>query len=302
MELSIANAKTVAEFSRDQGWLQGGFISAEIAGEGNMNHTLRIVTDVDSIVLKQSVPYVAKYPDIPAPINRDRVEAAFYQALVGTPLATVMPTFLGHVPEYHLTAFEDLGPASDCTDAYSGTAISPDIPQHISWLHDLHQLHVTTDVFTNRDMRMLNHAHLFEIPFEDHGSNDIAQRATDLGNVYLSDGNTLLHGDYYPGSWLRTTDGIRIIDPEFAFTGTAEFDLGVFAAHLAFAGLDDAAIRHALSQYKPTSQFDLRLALGFAGIEVLRRLWGIAKLPLPENQRDNNLIWIEWAIDLVLDV
>ena len=87
MELSIANAKTVAEFSRDQGWLQGGFISAEIAGEGNMNHTLRIVTDVDSIVLKQSVPYVAKYPDIPAPINRDRVEAAFYQALVGTPMA-----------------------------------------------------------------------------------------------------------------------------------------------------------------------------------------------------------------------
>ena len=237
MELSIANAKTVAEFSRDQGWLQGGFISAEIAGEGNMNHTLRVVTDVDSIVLKQSVPYVAKYPDIPAPINRDRVEAAFYQALVGTPLATVMPTFLGHVPEYHLTAFEDLGPASDCTDAYSGAAISPDIPQLMSWLRDLHQLHITTEVFTNRDMRTLNHAYIFKIPFEDHGSVDIAQRAKDLGNLYLSDGDTLLHGDYYPGSWLRTTDGIRIIDPEFAFTGMAEFDLGVFAAHLAFAPL-----------------------------------------------------------------
>ena len=302
MELSIANAKTVAEFSRDQGWLQGGFISAEIAGEGNMNHTLRIVTDVDSIVLKQSVPYVAKYPDIPAPINRDRVEAAFYQALVGTPMATVMPTFLGHVPEYHLTAFEDLGPASDCTDAYSGAAISPDIPQLMSWLRDLHQLHITTEVFTNRDMRTLNHAYIFKIPFEDHGSIDIAQRAKDLGNLYLSDGNTLLHGDYYPGSWLRTTDGIRIIDPEFAFAGMAEFDLGVFAAHLAFAGLEDAAIRDALGHYHPTNSFDLRLALGFAGIEVLRRLWGIATLPLPENRGDQDLVWIDWATAHVLDV
>jgi len=81
-----------------------------------------------------------------------------------------------------------------------------------------------------------------EIPFEDHGSNELTLRAKELGDLYLSDGPTLLHGDFYPGSWLRTTQGIRIIDPEFAFTGAAEFDVGVFAAHLAFTGLDDAGL------------------------------------------------------------
>ena len=82
----------------------------------------------------------------------------------------------------------------------------------------------------------------------------------------------------------------------------AEFDLGVFAAHLAFAGLDDAAIRDALCHYRPTNSFDLRLALGFAGVEVLRRLWGIATLPLPENREGQDLVWIDWATAHVLDV
>ena len=302
MELSIANATKILDFSIDRGWLHGDLRLAEVAGEGNMNRTLRIVTDADSIVLKQSVPFVAKYPDIPAPIDRDRVEASFYQALEGLPIATKMPRFLGHAPEHHLLAFEDLGPASDCTDAYSGTPIKSDIPQLLSWLSDLHQVQVESKLFTNRDMRTLNHAHIFEIPFEDNRSSRVAKRAKDLGDVYLSDGAALLHGDYYPGSWLRTTQGIRVIDPEFAFAGAAEFDLGVFAAHLAFAGRDDAAIRNALSHYQSAQPFDLRLALGFAGIEVLRRLWGVAKLPLPENRPAQISEWIEWATSAVLDV
>jgi hypothetical protein len=71
---------------------------------------------------------------------------------------------------------------------------------------------------------------------------------------------------------------------------------------LAFAGLDDVAIRAAFDHYQPANPLDLRLALGFAGVEVLRRLWGIATLPLPENRGDQDLVWIEWATAHVLDV
>ena len=52
MELSIANATKILDFSIDRGWLHGDLRLAEVAGEGNMNRTLRIVTDADSIVLK----------------------------------------------------------------------------------------------------------------------------------------------------------------------------------------------------------------------------------------------------------
>ena len=39
------------------------------------------------------------------------------------------------------------------------------------------------------------------------------------GRIYLSETDTdpLVHGDYFPGSWLHAGAGIRVIDPEFCF-------------------------------------------------------------------------------------
>ena len=130
-----------------------------------MNRTLRLVTGRRSLVLKQSVPYVAKYPDIPAPHDRDRVEAAFYREIGGrSELAGAMPAYLGHLPEHHLLAFEDLGTAADFTSAY-GDGDLAGLDDLAGWLSTLHQ-HTSADpVFENADMRALNHAHVFEIPF-----------------------------------------------------------------------------------------------------------------------------------------
>ena len=96
----------------------------------------------------------------------------------------------------------------------------------------------------NRAMRALNHAHIFDIPLRaDNGidldaitpgsrrtraravSDDaqLRQRVAALGAIYLGEAPhastpALLHGDYYPGSWLRHPRlGVAIIDPEFAF-------------------------------------------------------------------------------------
>ena len=43
----------------------------------------------------------------------------------------------------------------------------------------------------------------------------------------MQNGDTLLHGDYYPGSWMRVRERLYIIDPEFSFAGPKEFDLGI---------------------------------------------------------------------------
>ena len=40
------------------------------AGDGNMNCTLRASLGGRTLILKQSRPYVAKYPSIPAPLDR----------------------------------------------------------------------------------------------------------------------------------------------------------------------------------------------------------------------------------------
>jgi hypothetical protein len=47
-----------------------------------------------------------------------------------------------------------------------------------------------------------------------------------------------------------------------------------------FAGLNQQRAQGVLANYQPPPGFDERLMLGFAGIEVIRRLLGVAQLPL----------------------
>jgi 5-methylthioribose kinase len=76
----------------------------EPAGAGNMNRTLRAHLRHRTLVLKQSVPFVAKYPSIPAPADRIAVEAAFYRATAGSAaLASRLPAVRGYDPDNRCT-------------------------------------------------------------------------------------------------------------------------------------------------------------------------------------------------------
>ncbi len=109
----------------------------------------------------------------------------------------------------------------------------------------------------------------------------------------------LLHGDYYPGSWLaHPRKGVMIIDPEFAFVGPPEFDVGVLLAHLLMAGYEQPEIVMQLGNYCSPPRFSQLLAWAFAGMEVIRRLLGVAQLPLaaPPELR---CAWLQTARALV---
>ena len=99
-------------------------------------------------------------------------------------------------------------------------------------------------------------------------------------SLYLAKGKHLLHGDFYPGSWLKTANGLKVIDPEFGFVGPAEFDVGVLVAHLLMAQQPSETIKVFLSTYEASSDFNQSLFARFTGIEIFRRLIGIAQLPL----------------------
>ena len=301
-------------------------VSAEPAGEGNMNRTLRVHTDGEpaTLILKQSVPFVAKYPDIPAPIERASAEASFYEAIKATnDLNARTPTLLGYDSDNYLLAFEDLGAGSDQIGLYEQTHSSADIQQLtaplISWISALHA--ITPQPLENRAMRQLNQTHIFTLPLQtdtglDHGelvdiansfANDQAliTRAGELGAIYLGEAShqsdpALLHGDFYPGSWLTDNQGAtRVIDAEFCFVGPAEFDLGVMLAHLIFAGLSLQQAQQICASYQPPNGFEGNLRDGFAGMEVIRRLLGVAQLPLAASAAQKQT-WLHQARDLVL--
>ncbi len=296
--LDPANLAGLRQYLLDMDWMppSEALISAEKAGEGNMNCTVRVRTDRRTFILKQARPWVEKYPQIPAPWDRAIVEGRFYELIGGRPdLSRQMPALVGLDPHARLLCLQDLGESQDFTFVYQGGSISDqELETLLEFMSNLHRAfrHSTArDIFVNREMRGLNHQHIFVLPLEPGNGLDLdeitpglqdaarnlqtnagyKQKVRDAGELYLADGECLLHGDYFPGSWLRSATGLRIIDPEFCFFGPAEFDAGVMLAHMLIAGQT-----HKLE----FSGLDRVLVDRFAGIEIMRRLIGVAQLPV----------------------
>jgi 5-methylthioribose kinase len=233
---------------------------------------------------------------------------------------------VGADPAQHLLCLEDLGEGGDLTCLY----VDGPSPRHddqlaglARWLGCLHALPVEAAAMpANNAMRQLNHAHVFEVPFDEHNDVPLSAALRDrqqtlagdaalrrevavLGALYLGDRRhtsppALLHGDYYPGSWLaHPTRTVAVIDPEFGFVGPPEFDVGVFTAHLIMAGFSDDHMASQLTHYRVPHRFSHDLASAFAGVEVIRRLLGVAQLPLPANDA-TRLGWLDRARRAVL--
>jgi 5-methylthioribose kinase len=280
-------------------------VGVATAGAGNMNLALRITPAAGpSFILKQGRPWVEKYKQIPAPFERTLVEAAFYAAAHGNArVGHRMPALLHVDRDNHVLVLEDLGGAGDFTSIYAEGRIRPSVVGALlDWLEDLAGVTPAgqdSALFANRAMRALNHEHMFRFPLlgengldldaitpglaaaavELKGDRRYGDAVTALGSRYLADGATLVHGDYFPGSWLETPDGVRIIDPEFCFLGDPEFDCAILAAHAIIARCDPVVLEMITASAESRS-LDLSLVAGYAGVEIMRRLIGVAQLPL----------------------
>lgn len=306
-----ANKKELEKYLKNRQWLSPAeqVISTEKPGEGNMNFTLRVQTKTRSFILKQSRDYVEKYPQVPAPEERVLREAEFYGLTADFPaLKKRMPNLLHLDKENHVMCLEDLDQAKDYTFLYQNgeTLSEPDLEALIDFSATLpNQITTkTTKVnLPNRAMRELNYEHIFNYPYlEDNGLNldeilpglqavadpfknddTLHNELKKLGKLYLADGEHLLHGDYFPGSWLKTNKGIKIIDPEFCFFGIREFEMGVFLAHLKMADQPEELLRKAINLHTIHAPLDKDLCEKFTAVEILRRILGLAQLPLEIN-------------------
>ena len=282
-----------------KGWLRNEQIVAiEKAGEGNMNMVMKVTTSQRTVVLKQPRPYVFKYPEVAAPQNRIFTEFRFHEAIGNTALLGRVPDVLQFDKEDHLMMLDFIDDARDMIYLYQDRIVPPEV--FSSLMDSLNVLHGNSvpEYPSNLELRKLNHQHIFHLPFvKDNGfSLDAIQpglqslaapfkadirlqgKVEQLGLKYLSEGSILLHGDYYPGSWMHTRDQIYLIDPEFSHLGFCEYDLGVMTAHLIMISGDDQYLEQVIRAYG--HQCDKELVAQMAGTEIIRRLIGLAQLPL----------------------
>ena len=313
--------KVIKEFLLEINFLKESeeILSIEKPGEGNMNVVLRVKTNQRSFIVKQSRPFVQKYQDIPAPEDRIDVEYQFYKAIESPAVTSHIPKILAYDAKNYLLILEDLGNCEDMSLVYKNRAIETEsIQLLVDILSNIHKSDVSKTYPENKELRALNHQHIFVLPFAvDNGfSLDTIQDGLEavsqtykkdeklkeqialVGERYLSEGTTLLHGDYYPGSWMTKEDDVFVIDPEFSFKGFPEFDLGVMAAHMVMATGNKLLISTVKKAY--TLKFDERLFLQITGIEIMRRLIGLAQLPLDRTLEEKKEL-LEIARLLIVD-
>jgi 5-methylthioribose kinase len=205
----------------------------------------------------------------------------------------------------------------DCTGMYNGAILPEDtLDALLDYARSLHRIGVTRSAqLANRDMRALNHEHIFRFPLAESNGLPLdaitpglqaaadalkrdarfVERVHALGDIYLADGDTLVHGDFFPGSWLASDRGPIVIDPEFCFLGAEEFDYGVLLAHLMLGNQPRA--RHDPIVAAASDGLDRGLVRGFAGVEIMRRLIGVAQLPL-QASLEQKRAWLECAREL----
>jgi len=288
------------------------------AGQGNMNLVLRVTTDQRSVIVKQARPWVEKYRGIAAPDERILSEIEFYRCISEAgDLQASMPSVIASDASQRLLVLEDLGESSDYATLYSSQIQANEVDsvfeQAIDWAARLHECSAVGEHGIGcKPILTLNHQYIFSVPLSDPPASDldlecdglteasrdlrsddsIRKSMERLGKIYLAGGGPLLHGDYYPGSWLKTDAGFRVIDPEFCFCGPPEFELGVVAAHWIFCGsqADTATIDRVCQRYPKDVSRELLKA--FTGAELIRRVIGVAKPPFDANL-DRRLEWLQ---------
>jgi 5-methylthioribose kinase len=278
--------------------------SYEVAGEGNMNFTFRIKTECEqSFIVKQSPPFCAKYPTISAPEKRIFTELSYYKLTNSkTELSLLSPKILGFDEQRLIAYMTDLGSGQDYETLYDlkNRRLTEQTKEKlVTYLKDLHSLDTSSlESFKNTEMRELNTDYIFKLPFNPNdtainldettpglqaealgfkSNKEIQREAFNLSKTYWKNTNTLIHGDYYPRSWLETDNGLFVIDPEFAFYGVPEFDLSVYLAHMSMCNDFNMNYLAVKTHY---GDYDEELLSKLIAVEIFRRVMHVAQLPL----------------------
>jgi 5-methylthioribose kinase len=306
--------ETLPELLRTLGLARPGErVAVEPAGDGNINWVRRATLDGDarrSYVVKQARPALERFPQYQAPTERIVCEARYLELTRRFDADGVLPRVLAFDEPSRVLVLEDLRGAERLDRALArGADASAALVALARFLGRVHR--GTRDDaslvprFANGAMQRLHGDHIFALPF---APNDFAlpprtaERAAELrGDTaleaaaarayarYLEPVGALVHGDVQAGNVLLPDGGVKLLDAEIAHVGDPAFDVGTLLAHRllpdAAAGRPAAAVatlsacwdayREAHGEGAPA----LADALRYAGLEVLRRTVGAARVP-----------------------
>jgi 5-methylthioribose kinase len=306
----------------------GETVRVEPLGDGNINWVRRFRTPSTTCVVKQARPALERFPQYRVTTGRIVYEARYYEAVAPLDLGGVCPRVLFFDPRDRVLVLEDLGQAERLDAALARRADSSDVAAALgSFLGRVHagtrggQLAAS---FRNQEMRRLHGDHIFFLPYRPNDfplSPALRRRAREIQldaalvaridaahARYLEPRGSLVHGDVQAANVLLAPGGPKLLDAEIAHVGDPAFDVGQLVAHLLLPALarGDAAraraVRAAWSAYArafgPRGRPAFADAALYAGIELLRRTLGAARVPAVERD-DAGLAVVDAGVRLV---
>jgi 5-methylthioribose kinase len=287
-------------------------LAVEPAGEGNINWVRRVRSSARprSFVVKQARPALERFPEYRVSTERIVFEARWYATVAPFDAGGVCPRVHRFDAEQKLLVLEDLAPAEPLAELLARGADASEPAACLGAL--LGAVHAGTrdaalaSRFANGEMQRLHGDHIFVLPFRENDfplTPALHSRARALtaerelvGRIdaayvrYLEPRGALLHGDVQPTNVLVADGAPKLLDAEIAHVGDPAFDVGQLAGHLwlrALARGDAGAARPAVGAlwqaYRRAAGdapgFAFEDAMLYAGIELLRRTLGAARIP-----------------------
>lgn len=235
-------------------------------GDGNINYVFRIrSTSTDrSLVIKQGDKKTRSGGN-PIDIDRNRIEAEVLM-LQGQYVPELVAKIHLFDPIMSCVVMEDLKDYEIMRYDLMDYEIFPHFAEAITDFL-IHTLIPTTDLilnhkekkrmvgkFINPDLCDITERLVYTYPYIDYandnrlypGNEDFVKQViyddkklhlevAKLKDIFMNNSQALIHGDLHTGSIFINKDGMKVIDPEFAFYGPIGYDVGNVIANILFA-------------------------------------------------------------------
>lgn len=245
---------------------EGATLVASEIGDGNINYVFIIeeASTGKSIVLKHA-DVLLRSSGRELDVDRNRIEAEVL-ALQNKLAPGLVPKVYMYDPIMCVVVMEDISEYKNLRSELMARKTFPTLAEDITTFM-VNTLLATTDLvmdasakkdmqsnYINKDLCKISEDLVLTEPFIDykgqniildeqlayvkeHVYNDkvLVRDAGILKNNFMNNAQALLHGDLHTGSIFANQEGIKVLDPEFAFYGPIGYDVGNVIGNLIFA-------------------------------------------------------------------
>ncbi len=283
------------------------------AGDGNINFVRRVrIGGRRTLVVKQARAALERFPEYQVTTERIRFERRYGEVVAehAPDVAPVLPGLLHFDDDERVLVMEDLGAGPRLDDELREGRIHADALHALGrFLGVVHRATIPlaqelAQHFGNDEMRSLHGEHIFSLPYQPNdfplstelraeaekqlAAEGVRERILALRTRYYQTARALVHADVQAGNVLLQGEVPRLIDSEIAHVGDPAFDLGTALGHIQVhvplsarpeayrAGADALLEGYRAGGGDPE---DAARASGYAGVEIMRRSIGAARLP-----------------------